>query len=306
MYRKVHDSLWADPAVKRLCPQGKLLFVYLITGPQAHLGGIYVLPPPLAAYNTGIKEKDLDTLWDTLSMGHLAYRDGASDVVWVRQMLRYQGSGAKIQTCVQEQIDSLPPNTLVSRYIRHYEGHGFTFTSRHSDTPSDTLSHTPCDGASLQEQIQIQRKDTGEDNTSRARGADSPVAQTAVSVTPPSRKKPSPVAIPDWLDADLWADWLDHRKRIRKPMTDRAQQLLLGRLEKHRTAGHNIRELMETAIMRGWLDVYPQEDKPNGRNGRNGKSSGPRMAQIGDPIPQGAMVCTGEVYVMPEDEEDPF
>lgn len=69
--------------------------------------------------------------------------------------------------------------------------------------------------------------------------------------------------LPDWLPAEKWADFVEHRKAIRKPMTDRAQERMLRHLADLRSQGHDAVALMDTAIRSGWQDVYAP--KPAGQ-----------------------------------------
>lgn len=77
------------------------------------------------------------------------------------------------------------------------------------------------------------------------------------------QKKRATFDFPDWLDKDLWRDFREHRRKLRKPMTDRAEALLVERLAKYKEEGYNPTNLLKTAIERGWLTVY----KPKDRNG---------------------------------------
>ena len=66
-------------------------------------------------------------------------------------------------------------------------------------------------------------------------------------------------------------DFEEHRKALRKPLTDKARQLLIKKLNK--LAGNTERkiELLETAIECGWLTVYPP---------KNNKSEEPQTTLI--------------------------
>jgi hypothetical protein len=109
-------------------------------------------------------------------------------------------------------------------------------------------------------------------------GTVSPPAQrhhTPVTVTPHPRhgdtqnrkgtiKEPKngPLTLPEWLPAEVWADWVNYRKSIRKPMSDRAVQLTIGRLAKLREQGHAPRDVVDLAIERGWSGMYAPNEKP--------------------------------------------
>lgn len=58
-------------------------------------------------------------------------------------------------------------------------------------------------------------------------------------------------------------DFIDHRKKMRKPMTDRAIDLFIKKLNGLSTSESKQILMINTAIERGWLTVYPiKEDRP--------------------------------------------
>ena len=69
-------------------------------------------------------------------------------------------------------------------------------------------------------------------------------------------KKTVAVVLPDWLDAALWAEFLAHRKGLKKPMTDFAQTLAFKLLERIRSAGHDPRASIEQSIFNGWQGLF--------------------------------------------------
>jgi len=52
-----------------------------------------------------------------------------------------------------------------------------------------------------------------------------------------------------------------HRSEIRKPMTNQARKVMLGKLVKYQEQGYNVVEMLDTAVERGWLSVYPPKEK---------------------------------------------
>lgn len=66
-------------------------------------------------------------------------------------------------------------------------------------------------------------------------------------------------------------DFIDHRKKLKKPMTDRAIDLFIVKLNKLDKSESGQIELINTAIERGWLSVYPANslNKQNNINQRN-------------------------------------
>jgi hypothetical protein len=66
--------------------------------------------------------------------------------------------------------------------------------------------------------------------------------------------------LPEWLDSDIWNDFREHRKKLRKPMTSKAEQIMVAKLEDMKANGYNPRHLLITAIERGWLTVYEPKE----------------------------------------------
>jgi len=71
------------------------------------------------------------------------------------------------------------------------------------------------------------------------------------------------IYIPDFIDKELWHDFLEMRRKIRKPPTDRAKELLLKDLEKLRTVGDDPNEVLKRSIKYSWQGVFPLKSKGN-------------------------------------------
>jgi uncharacterized protein YdaU (DUF1376 family) len=66
----------------------------------------------------------------------------------------------------------------------------------------------------------------------------------------------APVELPDWLPADVWADWHGYRNS-RKGWTNKARALSLRTLTTLWQAGHDPRRVVEQSIERGWTGLFP-------------------------------------------------
>jgi len=70
-------------------------------------------------------------------------------------------------------------------------------------------------------------------------------------------KRNKGIEIPEWISPELWKEFLSHRAKLKKPMTDYAQKLMFKKLEFHKSQGHNPEHLIKEAMVKGWQDVYP-------------------------------------------------
>jgi hypothetical protein len=74
--------------------------------------------------------------------------------------------------------------------------------------------------------------------------------------------------LPVWVPEKPWNDFLMMRQKMRKPMTIRAKELMVGKLEKLLNQGHDTEAVLNQSIARSYTDVYPVEIS-NGANRQN-------------------------------------
>jgi hypothetical protein len=66
--------------------------------------------------------------------------------------------------------------------------------------------------------------------------------------------------LPEFVPVELWVAFVEYRKKIRKPLTPKAQELNLKKLSKMKDQGHDPARILETTIENGWLSFYPPKD----------------------------------------------
>ncbi|MBB0023655.1 hypothetical protein [Ralstonia pickettii] len=91
------------------------------------------------------------------------------------------------------------------------------------------------------------------------------------------RKSVTPsVTLPAFVPADAWDGFVEMRKKIKKPMTERAVQLMFAKLGRFADAGHDIRDCLERSTLNNWQDVF--EPKPGQGSHINGAPQSNRFA----------------------------
>jgi hypothetical protein len=72
-------------------------------------------------------------------------------------------------------------------------------------------------------------------------------------------------ALPAWIDQEAWQGFCDMRRAIKKPMTPRAETLLLKALYELKNKGHDANAALDQSTLCNWQDVYPPraKDVPN-------------------------------------------
>lgn len=125
-------------------------------------------------------------------------------------------------------------------------------------------------------------------DTTPAAFAPTPAVAAPRTVNEPSRNRKEPsntgagkkskqtddidVELPDWLPADSWADWVEHRREVKAPLTQRAAELSIKTLAKLRNQGNNPMEVIEQSVLSGkWTALYPVKDRHSGQGATGNK-----------------------------------
>jgi len=153
VYRTIETAFWTDPRIVALKPDGKLLCLYLVTNPHAHVSGIYYLPDTIVSHETGLSASRVDTLWDTLSSAGFSRRDKKREVIWVLRMFFYQGRGSKNERAAAKHIQTLHKSSLVNDFLAAYPAVQRWFSDRVS------IGYPKLDESGTQEQEQEQEQD---------------------------------------------------------------------------------------------------------------------------------------------------
>ena len=79
------------------------------------------------------------------------------------------------------------------------------------------------------------------------------------------RKKENKGIFPEWVPQEEFEEYRKMRIRNKKPMTDRAIELAVKKLEKLKAAGHDPKEVLEQSTFNSWQGLFPlkpEEKKP--------------------------------------------
>jgi hypothetical protein len=67
--------------------------------------------------------------------------------------------------------------------------------------------------------------------------------------------------LPDWMPIKTWEAFLAMRKKIKKPATDKAIELLVAKLERYKANGQDIQAVLEKSITSSWQDVFEIKER---------------------------------------------
>ena len=79
-----------------------------------------------------------------------------------------------------------------------------------------------------------------------------------------NQKEKTKTPLPAWLSEELWNDFKEHRKLLRKPLTPLAATRILKTLEQVAAdySEAEARQCLDTSIANGWLGVFPPKAQP--------------------------------------------
>jgi len=65
------------------------------------------------------------------------------------------------------------------------------------------------------------------------------------------------VELPEWLPKNLWEQYVDFRFELRKPLTLKARDMAIQKLEKLRREGNDPADVIEASMVSGWTGLFP-------------------------------------------------
>lgn len=88
-----------------------------------------------------------------------------------------------------------------------------------------------------------------------------------------TEKAAAPLSLPEWLDPELWQEWIDYRqKRDKKKATDFSKRIWLRDMTAVRDAGLDVRQAVEASIGGNWSGIYLPKNKTSGVSLKHSKS----------------------------------
>lgn len=121
---------------------------------------------------------------------------------------------------------------------------------RHATPETDDA--TPCNA------MQHQKKPRGEESREEKRREEE------------KKEIQAQAPLPDWLPMEAWSGYVEMRKRIRKQMTPRAQQLVLKSLADMQAKGLSVAQSLDNSTRNSWVDVYEPKEQPEQAGAKRG------------------------------------
>lgn len=67
---------------------------------------------------------------------------------------------------------------------------------------------------------------------------------------------PQRVVLPDWIPENAWSAFLDMRTKIKKPMTERAKEMAMAKLDELRRQGESVAAVLDQSTYHNWQGLF--------------------------------------------------
>lgn len=172
-YGKVSPRFWNGPtgkAIRALGPEAQVVALYLMTAPSSSMTGLYYLPIPILAHETGCPFEGASKALRSLSRAGFCTYDGDEEVVWVPEMAKHQigdalKPGDKRVAGVAAALEPYRSSKFYADFIARY-GAAYGVESRPISKPLRSPLQAPSEPLRSQEQEQEQEQDQDQEDLS--------------------------------------------------------------------------------------------------------------------------------------------
>jgi len=118
-YRQLHSRMWSsDNWFLELKPEYKLLFIYLFSNERASVCGLYEIPIRIISFETGLDRAQVQSAFEVFIKADKIKYDFEASVIWVKNMLKYQGSTSNLlHRRIVADIKAVPQCELKEEFV---------------------------------------------------------------------------------------------------------------------------------------------------------------------------------------------
>ena len=278
-YRPVSCRFWNDADIEDLSPEAKLVFLFLFTNDSTTESGIYGISEKRISERTGIPEKRCAEILDKDLKSKITY-DHEKKIIFIHSFLHCNNRGAPaliLNSLLKNARDFQSALCWLS-FVRIYKDKHYinkiiylikTFPSVSKDFAKSSLKIEDLSFNDFLKSFEV--KDARvESEQGKAGDADEPItpeANAQLEKSPAHEKdnpgagrivdepQPAPVILPDHL-TEIWPDYLEMRRRIRKTATHKAESLALKTLQRLSTDPKIQIKIIEQSIENSWQGLF--------------------------------------------------
>lgn len=259
-FTKLATSVWHSDRFQKLSDAGKLFYLYAVGSPSVNSAGYYKLKIGYAMADLGWNEKKIrDAVDEVIQSGLLQY-DFKEQVCLIDKHFQINPPtnpkhAAKVLSDILSIAYTDLRNEVLSNFISYIKEQSWELPPK-SQEVLDSLSIAP---------LFLERERESKTERERERETIAFNKQQQPEKKSEAKKPKEPFILPDWIPPDLWAAYRDHRRKLKKPMTEYAEKCAVKDLERLRESGNDPIAVINQTISRGWTGFF--ELKQNQQSG---------------------------------------
>ena len=262
--RIVDTSFWTDPSTEEFTPEDKYFMLYILTNPFTTQLGIYGLSIKNAAFQLGYSKEAVEHLLDRFenTYGIIFYSKSTKEIA-VKNFLRHSivKGGAPVRDCLISEMKKVKNKDLIAKVFAHIKN-----DDNLNITVKYIIEEYEEKNGSLSYSNEKENKNENENDVSYHDSYDDSFTQDIPNKTK-KKKESAPYVADNDLNAAIVA-FIEYRKKIKKPMTDRAITLLINELNKLSSDIVTQIAIINQSILNGWQGVFPLKDNRQTQTGR--------------------------------------
>ena len=277
--RVVDTSFWTDGKVDNFSPEDKYFMLYLLSNPFSKQLGIYEISIKQAAFQMGYSEESFRALLERFEKKYnIILYSKETDEIAILNFLRHSiiKGGAPVRDCLVREIKQVKNKELISRVFSHIKG----YENLNATVKKIIAEYEEKNG----ELHYCNEKDIHNDNENDNEVSyhdsynDSFKDEAKPSKTKSKAEKEREaivLKVCEMLgkhDYNMFSDgaadlqnalvsFVEFRKGIKKPMTDKAIDLLIGKLKDMTPDIYKQIEILNQSIMNGWQGIFPLKEE---------------------------------------------
>ena len=264
IYRNVHLSFWTDNKVADdFTPEDKYFYLYLFTNPQTNLCGCYEVSLKQIANQTGYNRDTIERLIERFEKVHkvIVYSKESKEILLLNWYKYNWTKSEKFLTGLDKSIREVKDKEF-RRYLLEIRSNTDMVSIPYANGMDTTVTFSFTDIYSKDNNRDLNKdnkdisKDYSKDNS---KGKNKTPKKPKVEIYYPNDEKLN----------QAFMDFLDMRKQIKKPMTDRAISLAMNKLQKLSQGDNEVAiQILEQSIFRNWIGLFPlNDDNSSSRDG---------------------------------------
>lgn len=128
LYKSVNTSFWRDAWVMKLTPVEKAFYLYLLTGGQTSLCGIFELPKAVAALEVGVPMEEVERILDKFEKAGKIRYDHETEEVYLVNRSRHNQEYFKsptVMVAIKRELQSVKNREFAQDFIDQAKTLGF-------------------------------------------------------------------------------------------------------------------------------------------------------------------------------------